>query len=248
MSTASSLISPKELKELRRVFDTLCHYADRHPRPSKPASAGEQTPQIPAFARSRGHDDDDDGEYTVQSTNTTGLSLMSNVSSLRLLEPHTDCIRAKDIAAALRDLGTRTSKQEVQEMLWEADEKNDNVIDWEELKLMFERNLRDASGLEPANLYHVVQFMIFDRNCNGKVSIDETMNILYARLGREKMESTLSKLFSADGAPVEERGSQGGEITFKRLLRLQEKNKVKSLKIVRWASFSWREGNEDHYM
>ena len=117
MSTASSLISPKELKELRRVFDTLCHYADRHPRPLKPASAGEQTPQIPAFARSRGHDDDDDGEYTVQSTNTTGLSLMSNMSSLRLLEPHTDCIRAQDIAAALRDLGTRTSKQEVQEML-----------------------------------------------------------------------------------------------------------------------------------
>ena len=227
MSTASSLISPKELKELRRVFDTLCHYADRHPRPSKPASAGEQTPQIPAFARSRGHDDDDDGEYTVQSTNTTGLSLMSNVSSLRLLEPHTDCIRAKDIAAALRDLGTRTSKQEVQEMLWEADEKNDNVIDWEELKLMFERNLRDASGLEPANLYHVVQFMIFDRNCNGKVSIDETMNILYARLGREKMESTLSKLFSADGAPVEERGSQGGEITFKRFASVARKEQSK---------------------
>ena len=171
MSLASSLISPKELKELRRVFDTLCHYADRHPRPLKPAA--EQT-QIPTFAGPRGHNDDD-GEYTVQSTNTTctGLSLMSNMSSLRLLEPHTDCIRAQDIAAALRDLGIRPTEQEAQEMLWEADEKNDNVIDWEELKLMFERNLRDTSGLEPGRLYHVVQFMIFDRNCNGKVSIDE---------------------------------------------------------------------------
>lgn len=211
---ASSLISPKELKELRRVFDTLCHYADRHPRPLKPASAAEQT-QIPTFTGPRDHNGDD-GEYTVQSTNTTGLSLMSNTSSLRLLEPHTDCIRAQDISAALRDLGTRSTKQEVQEMLWEADEKNDNVIDWEELKLLFERNLRDTSGLEPASLYHVVQFMIFDRNCNGKVSIDETMNVLYARLGREKMEDKISKLFSDDGAPVEERGWQGGEITFER--------------------------------
>ena len=215
----ASLISPNELKELKRVFETLCHYADKHPRPLKPASAAEQT-QIPTFAGPRGHSDDD--EYTVQSTNTTGLSLMSNMSSLRLLEPP-DCIRAQDIAAALRDLGIRPTKQEVQEMLWEADEKNDNVIDWEELKLLFERNLRDTSGLEPASLYHVVQFMIFDRNCNGKVSIDETMNILYARLGREKLEATLSKLFSDDGSPVEERGWQGGEITFERFSSVARK-------------------------
>ena len=221
MPPVSSLISPKELKELRRVFDTLCGYADRHTRPLKPASAAEQT-QIPTFAGPRGHNDDD-GEYTVQSTYTTGLSLMSNTNSLRLLEPHTDCIREKDIAAALRDLGTRPTKQEVQEMLWEADEKDDNVIDWEEMQLLFERNLRDTSGLEPARLYHVVQFMIFDRNCNGKVSIDETMNILYARLGREKMEATLSKLFSDDGAPVEERGWQGGEITFERFASVARK-------------------------
>ena len=191
----SSLISPNELKELRRVFDTLCQYANKHPR-------SRSTKRLSG---------DDDG--TVQSTNTTtsGLSIMSGMSSLS--EPY---IRAQDIAAALRDLGKKVTKQEVQTMLWEADEKNDGVIDWDEMTLMFERNLRDSSGLEPAGLYHVVQFMIFDRNANGKVSIDETMNILYARLGREKMEASINLLFSDDGAPVEERGCQGGEITFER--------------------------------
>lgn len=145
---------------------------------------------------------------------------MSSASSLRLSEPN---IRAQDIAAALRDLGKRPTKQEVQDMLWEADEKNDGVIDWDEMKLMFERNLRDTSGLEPTSLYHLVQFMIFDHNANGKVSIDETMNILYARLGREKMEATISNLFSDDGAPVEERGWQGGEITFARFSSVAKK-------------------------
>ena len=101
----SSLISPNELKELRRVFDTLCQYANKHPR-----SRSTKRPS-----------GDDDG--TVQSTNTTtsGLSIMSGMSSLS--EPH---IRAQDIAAALRDLGKKVTKQEVQTMLWEADEKNDS--------------------------------------------------------------------------------------------------------------------------
>ena len=102
-------------------------------------------------------------------------------------------------------------------MLWEADEKNDGVIDWDELQLMFQRCVRDASGREPASLYYIVQFMIFDADGNGKVSKDEMMNILYARLGREKMEDSINKFFSDDdGAPVEERGCQGGEITFQR--------------------------------
>ena len=101
-------------------------------------------------------------------------------------------------------------------MLWEADEKNDGVIDWDELQLMFQRCVRDASGREPASLYYIIQFMVFDADGNGKVSKDEMMNILYARLGREKMEDSINKFFSDDGAPVEERGCQGGEITFER--------------------------------
>ena len=48
---------------------------------------------------------------------------MSGMSSLS--EPH---IRAQDIAAALRDLGKKVTKQEVQTMLWEADEKNDGLF------------------------------------------------------------------------------------------------------------------------
>ena len=49
------------------------------------------------------------------------------------------------------------------------------------------------------------------------VSIDETMNMLYARVGREQMETTITKLFGGDdGAPIKEVGHQGGEIDFER--------------------------------
>lgn len=82
-------------------------------------------------------------------------------------------------------------------MLWEADEKNDGVVDWDEMKLMFERCVRDDSGREPASLYYVVQFMIFDQDADGLVGIDDTMGILYARMGAERMEEIIDELFHA---------------------------------------------------
>ena len=54
-------------------------------------------------------------------------------------------------------------------------------MDWIEFKLMFIRNLNDRTGLEPSRLFHLAQFMIYDVNNNGMVSVDETMNTLFNR-------------------------------------------------------------------
>lgn len=63
----------------------------------------------------------------------------------------------------------------------------------------------------------MIQFMMYDHDNNGLVSLDETMNMLYARVGREQMETTITKLFGRDdGAPIKEVGHQGGEINFER--------------------------------
>jgi Ca2+-binding EF-hand superfamily protein len=100
-------------------------------------------------------------------------------------------------------------------MLWEADEKNDGVIDWDELQLMFQRCVRDASGREPASLYYVIQFLIFDQDADGLVGIDDTMSILYARMGAEKMEQIINELFrdsrtsSDDGASASSNQGRG---------------------------------------
>ena len=68
------------------------------------------------------------------------------------------------------------------------------------------------------------------------VSIDETMNMLYARVGREQMETTITKLFGGDdGAPIKEVGHQGGEINFERYWKVVQKEQQKTLEDVNSA-------------
>ena len=181
----SGPVSPKELKELKRVFDRLCQYSSNTKKQSQSHS------QSPSSCKSSSRNQ------------------------------HIRYIRVQDIAAALRDLGKKATKQEVLDMLWEADEKNDGVIDWDELQLMFQRCVRDASGREPASLYYVVQFMIFDQDADGLVGIDDTMSILYARMGAEMMEQIINELFydsnscSDDGASSSNQGrGHSGKLDF----------------------------------
>lgn len=56
----------------------------------------------------------------------------------------------------------------------------------DEFRLMFFRNINDRTGLEPAKMYNMVQFMLYDVDNNVNVSVDETMNMLYARRAPSK--------------------------------------------------------------
>jgi len=132
-------------------------------------------------------------------------------------------IRAPDLMEALRFLGKKVTKKEVADMIWEVDENLDGCVDWEEYRLMFQRNIFDRTGLEPSKLYNMVQFMIYDHDNKGLVSVDQTMNMLYARYGRSRMEQKLRELFGTD---MRENGKQGGEIDFLTYLQAVERTQM----------------------
>ena len=66
------------------------------------------------------------------------------------------------------------------------------------IQLMFQRNITDTTGLEPFQLFNVVQFMMYDKDNSGKVTVDETMHMLYARYGKARLESQMKALFGED--------------------------------------------------
>ncbi|CAN0199271.1 unnamed protein product, partial [Ectocarpus fasciculatus] len=148
-------------------------------------------------------------------------------------------IKAVDIWEHLKFLGKKCTRKEVTDIVWEVDENLDGLVDWDEFKLMFFRNINDHTGLEPAKLYNMVQFMLYDVDNNVNVSVDETMNMLYARqaeiqesssplhadqsYGRTKMEAKLKELF---GEGMRETGTQGGEIGFLEYLEAVERTQL----------------------
>mmetsp|Transcript_50791 Transcript_50791/g.61211 ORF Transcript_50791/g.61211 Transcript_50791/m.61211 type:complete len:300 (-) Transcript_50791:187-1086(-) len=255
-------ITPKELKELRRVYDKLCYFSEKVTINEKLKPVEDRLNQLerPEIfhetkttdrhnnALEKNHDDDGGSSTNVTATTTAAAAattttpepIKREIKSLNALRKtlrkelqaidnrSEQTIRPRDVAAAMKSLGKTVSKRRARDVVWEVDEKLDGVVDWDEFKLMFERNIRDTTGLEPASFYNMVQFMIYDRDDNGMVSIDETMNMLYARLGREKMESTIGKLFGGeDGQPIKEVGAQGGEIDFSRYWEVVEKEQKK---------------------
>ncbi len=100
---------------------------------------------------------------------------------LSTFDSNKSLISVSDIHEMLLHLNQKTNRKEVEEMVWEVDEDLDNHISWNDFRLMYNRNLTDRTGLEPSKLFHLVQFLIYDKNENNRVSVDETMHMLYAR-------------------------------------------------------------------
>lgn len=109
-------------------------------------------------------------------------------------------------------------QKEIDDMIWEVDENLDGCVDWEEFQLMFRRNITDKSGLEPVQLFNVVQFMMYDKDFSGEVSVDETMHMLFSRYGKARLEAEMKALFgdslSTDG---------DGTLTFADYLKVQKR-------------------------
>lgn len=223
--TAKPMTS-KEIKELRRVHERLCNFSDK-------IAIQEQINSIKQTQHERNENaisvlKSQENDEIVASENNLIKQLENDLQIIVARGEH--YIRPQDMQAAFRFLAKKKiSKKESIEMVWEVDEKLDGVVDWEEFLLMFERNIRDTSGLEPASMHHFVQFLIYDENENGFVSIDEVMDMLYSRYGRESMEKWICLLFgSNDGVtPVKEIGTEGGEIDFLKYFDVVENERRK---------------------
>eukprot|EP00941_MAST-03F_sp_MAST-3F-sp1_P005414 g5414.t1 len=215
-----------EMKELERVFKRLCNFA------VKQKKRDNMQPSIDFLEKVQNHRkrpevvkvlNDLGQEMSKEEMNTKYDKLLIEVRKMEeeidAITERSDTISAKDLNSALRLLNVKKKKQEIENMIWEVDENLDNRVDWEEFKLMYKRNMEDETGLEPFQLFNVVQFMMYDKDNSGEVSIDETMTMLYQRYGKDRLESELQKLFGKDL-----RTQDGdGELSFQEYLRVVEK-------------------------
>lgn len=104
----------------------------------------------------------------------------------------------KELDEQLVKLDYRAKRVEVEDMIWEVDEDCDHMVSWEEFKLMFHRCRSDKTGLEPRKLFNVVEFMMHDKDSSGTIDMDECMEILFRRFGKDQLEERTNEFFKHD--------------------------------------------------
>ncbi|RHY09402.1 hypothetical protein DYB36_003082 [Aphanomyces astaci] len=102
---------------------------------------------------------------------------------------------SKDVLAeVLERLGMPVSAAEVEDMVWEVNDGLDGAVSWDEYKRSFLRCKHDKTCLEPTLLFHITCFVMYDRDCSGKVSMDDAMHMLFLKYGNH-MEAEMEALF-----------------------------------------------------
>ena len=131
---------------------------------------------------------------------------------------------AEEIQQLFKMLNHRSKRVEIEDMIWEVDEDCDKAVNWEEFQAMYHRCRNDKTGFEPRRLYHVVEFIMNDKDGSGAVSVEEAMHILYIRYGREKMDGMLMEIFGTSDI------HSGKELTLTEFLGALHTQQIKHLK------------------
>ena len=115
-----------------------------------------------------------------------------------------DKISPMDVARVLQYLGLRPSKNQVNLIIWEVDDDLDGHVNYEEFLTMYKRcilsdklarehNLKPR--LEPRKLFNLVQFLMYDKTFKGRVTVEETLQILFVRHGRDRLDEEIKAIF-----------------------------------------------------
>lgn len=192
----------EEERELRRVFDYLSNFAPLNRLYKRLNPYKERLAKINAHRKNPNAVKILDSSGTAKSEAAIDeeyQQLLQRIheveSEIATFDSPDKKVHTQDLSEALRFFGKRCTRQEIQDMIWEVDENLDGAVDWEEFQLMFQRNVTDRTGLEPNSLFHIVQFMMYDQSNTGRVSLDETMSMLFARYGKARLEEKMKSLF-----------------------------------------------------
>ena len=126
-------------------------------------------------------------------------------------EENSNKIGPGDLLKVLIYLGLKPLKSEVNLIIWEVDDDLDGYVSRDEYHTMYKRCISDETGLEPRKLFNLTQFLMYDKTFKGRVTVEETLQILFVRYGRDNLDSEITAIFGED--EKNEDGSEK-EITF----------------------------------
>lgn len=134
-------MTAQEEKEVHRVFELLSDYYEK----SKMKDEIKDLNTWIANNRNKGF---------LEQTEENLILAQKRIDELNIKLQNLEALPEKkisvlDVTEMLKRLQEKPVKKEVEEMVWEVDENLDGYLDWNEFKLMYNRNITDRTGLEP---------------------------------------------------------------------------------------------------
>ena len=95
-------------------------------------------------------------------------------------------------------MGCRPTKSDVELIIWEVDDDLDGYVNRQEFETMYKRCITDFCDLEPRQLYNLVTFLMYDTDFKGRVTVEETLQILFVRHGRKNLDEEIKAIFGEE--------------------------------------------------
>ncbi|POM57653.1 Hypothetical protein PHPALM_37805 [Phytophthora palmivora] len=185
--------SVEEQVQLRRVFRLLA-FDTPLGRLEQKIEKLSQNVKSPERQVSRGRntklEQDTKREHYVKEKLKFLATLQDEVNLGRELVSSKYQIDTKALLAIYEQLGYPLSGQEksrLEEVIWQVNDNLDGAICFEEFVNSYVRSRNDRSGLEPSEIFFLTCFLMLDKECCGRISLDDAMGILYMKYG-EAME------------------------------------------------------------
>lgn len=158
----------------------------------------------------------ENSEYLASKENVQPVELEALKRVFKWLDQKkNDKLCWQEISEALIKLGHKTAREQIELWIWEVDDDLDNMVGYDEFLTMYQRCISDMTGNEPRNLFNLVQFLMYDKEFTGKISVEQTLQILFVRHGRGELDAEIAQIFED-----QQKGSDGQEakITFSQFL------------------------------
>ena len=103
----------------------------------------------------------------------------------------------KALRKIFKKLTSTFNKNDINLMIWEVDTNLDGYIDYNEYENMYKRCVIDEKEREPKKLYHLIQFLMFDKEKKGYITEEDTLEVLCIR-NTNGLDNAINDIFGVE--------------------------------------------------
>ena len=111
----------------------------------------------------------------------------------------------KALRKVIRTLCEEFAKDELEGMIWEADDNLDGYVSEKEFINMYKKCISDEKEEEGKKLFYLIQFLMYDKDEKHKITIEDTLEILCARYPNN-VDQVIDSIFDVDTGEKDGKG------------------------------------------